>query len=152
MGLEVTSHIISGWWKDTGKPEDLLEANQFVLSDLTPNNKGLLEDGVVVNGKVAIEDGTMVKSNSTLRGPLIIGKDCEIGPGTYLGPYTSIGYNVVIRGGEIENSIVLSDTIIECGKWIVDSLVGKGSNIVSNENGLPKGHRLIVGENTYLSI
>jgi glucose-1-phosphate thymidylyltransferase len=152
MGLEVSSHIISGWWKDTGKPEDLLEANQFVLSDLTPYNKGWFENDVVTNGKIAIEAETIVKSKCTLRGPLIIGKNCEIGPGTYVGPYTSIGDNVVMKGGEIENSIILSGTIIECGKRIVDSLVGKGSKIISNDTSLPKGYRLVVGENTFLSL
>jgi len=151
-GLEVTSHIITGWWKDTGRPEDLLEANQFILSDLAPFNKGRIEDGVETNLRIGIEEGTVIHSNCTLRGPLVIGKNCEVGPGTYLGPYTSIGDNVTIKGGEIENSIILSESFIECGKRIVDSLVGKGSRIVSNETGLPKGHRLVVGENTYLSI
>ena len=152
IGFQVSSHIISGWWKDTGKPEDILEANQFVLSDLSSYNKGRFEDGVVTNGRIAIEDGSVVKSNCTLRGPLTIGRDCEIGPGTYIGPYTSIGDNVVIKGGEIENSIILSDTVIECGKRIIDSLIGKGSRVVSNEIGLPKGYRLIIGENTFLSM
>jgi glucose-1-phosphate thymidylyltransferase len=112
----------------------------------------MIENHVVSSGKVAIEDGTVIKSNCTLRGPLIVGKNCEIGPGTYIGPYTSIHDNVVIRGGEIENSIILSDTVIECGKRIVDSLVGRGSKIVSNEIGLPKGYRLILGEYTFVSI
>ena len=152
MGLEVSSHVISGWWKDTGRPEDLLEANQFVLSDLSPYNKASFQDGAVASGKVAIEDGTVIKSNSTIRGPAIIGRNCEIGPETYIGPYTSIGDNVAVKGGEVENSIILSDTVIECGKRIVDSLVGKGSRVVSNAANLPKGYRLIIGENTLLSI
>jgi len=152
MGLEVSSHIISGWWKDTGRPEDILEANHLVLSDLNSYNRGRFEDEVVATGKIAIEDGTVVRSKCTLRGPLIIGKACDIGPGTYVGPYTSIGDNVTIRGGEVENSIILSDTVIECGKRIVDSLVGKGSRIVSNEDNLPRGYRLIIGENTSVSV
>jgi len=152
MGFEVTSHIISGWWKDTGKPEDILEANQFVLSDLTPYNNGTINNSVTVNGTIAIEEGTVVAPNCTLRGPLIIGKNCRIGPATYIGPYTSIGDNVTIKGGEIENSIILRDTIIECDKRITDSLVGQGSRIVSNTMGLPKGYRLIIGENTLISI
>jgi len=152
MGLEVSSHIISGWWKDTGLPEDILEANHLVLSDLNPYNKGKLEGEVVATGKILIEDGTVIKSKSTLRGPLIIGKNCEVGPGTYVGPYTSIGDNVVIRGGEVENSIIISDTVIECGKRIVDSLVGKGSRVVSNEANLPKGYRLVIGENTFITL
>jgi glucose-1-phosphate thymidylyltransferase len=152
MGCDVTSHVIRGWWKDTGKPEDILEANQFVLSDMIPYNKGIFEKDVIASGKIAIENGVVIKPNCTLRGPLIIGKDSKIGPDTYVGPYTSIGDNVVIKGGEIENSIILSNTIVECEKRIVDSLIGNGSKIVSNERNLPRGYKLIVGENTYLSI
>jgi glucose-1-phosphate thymidylyltransferase len=150
-GLTIHSHILSGWWKDTGMPEDILEANQLVLSDLKPFNKGKLEDHVTVTGNIAIEEGTVIRERCTLRGPLIIGMGCEIGPETYVGPYTSIGDNVVIRGGEIENSIVLEGTTIECRSRIVDSLIGKGSRMVSNDK-LPKGYKLIVGENTFISL
>ena len=150
MGFQVSSHIISGWWKDTGKPEDILEANQFVLSELSSYNKGKFEDDIVTDGRIAVEEGSVIKSNCTLKGPLIIGKDCEIGPDTRIGPYTSIGDNVVIEGGEVENSIIFSETVVRCGKRIIDSLIGKGSKIVSNEVGLSNGYRLIIGENTYL--
>lgn len=152
MGFEVSSHVVSGWWKDTGLPEDILEANHLVLSDLKSYNKGKLEDGVTATGKIAIAEGTVIKSKSVLRGPLIIGADCEIGPATYVGPYTSIGDKVTIKGGEVENSIILNDATIECNKRIVDSLVGRGSRIVSNDVDLPKGYRLIIGENTFVSI
>jgi len=152
MGLEVDACRVSGWWKDTGKPEDVLEANQLILSDIEPCNKGRLEQDVSATGTLVIQEGTVIKAKSTLRGPLIIGKGCEIGPGTYIGPYTSIGDNVVVRGGEIENSIILADTAIECKKRIVDSLIGKGSRIIPSEDSMPKGYRLMVGENTFLSI
>jgi len=151
-GLTVRSHIVSGWWKDTGKPEDILEANQLVLSDLNPFNKGRVEGEVTTTGRIAIADGTVVKTGCTLRGPLIIGRNCEIGPGTYVGPYTSIGDNVVVKGGELENSIIFSDTVINCGKRIVDSLIGKGSKVVSNEVNLPRGYKLIIGEHTFVSL
>jgi len=151
-GLTVRSHVVSGWWKDTGRPEDILEANQLVLSDLNPFNKGKLEDDVTTTGRIAIEEGSVVKTGCTLRGPLIVGRNCEIGPETYVGPYTSIGDNVIIKGGEIENSMILGDTVIECGKRIVDSLVGKGSRVFSNEVNVPRGYKLIVGENTLLGL
>lgn len=135
-----------------GKAENIPEANQLVLSDLEPFNKGRLEESVTATGKIAIDHGTQVKSNCTLRGPLITGKNCQIGPDTYIGPYTSIGDNVTIKDGEVENSIILSDTIVECGGRIVDSLVGQGSRVASREGNLPKGYRLIIGENTFVSI
>jgi len=152
MNLSVHSHVVSGWWKDTGRPEDVLEANQLVLSDLEPYNNGRVECGVVATGRIAIGEGTVIKTECTLRGPLIVGRNCDIGPGTYIGPYTSIGDNVVIRGGEIENCIVFADSIIKCDKRIVDSLVGKGSRVVSNEAGAPRGYRLILGENAFVSL
>jgi len=152
MGLTVSSHVVSGWWKDTGMPEDILEANQLVLSDLDTFNNGRFEDDVTATGRVAIEDGAVIKKNCRLRGPLIIGRNCEIGPETYVGPYTSIGDNAVIRGCEIENSIILDNTLVECGGRIVDSLVGKGSRVVSNEANLPRGYKLIIGENTFISL
>jgi len=152
MGFEVSSHIVSGWWKDTGKPEDILEANHLVLSDLMPYNRGRFENEVSATGKIAIEEEVVIKPKCTLRGPLIIGRNCEIGPHTYIGPYTSIGDNVKIIGGEIENSLIPSDVVIECNKRIVDSIVGKGSRVVPNENTLPKGYKLIIAENTFVSI
>jgi len=151
-GLTVRSHVVSGWWKDTGRPEDILEANQLVLSELTSCIRGRFEEGVVATGRLAIGEGTVVRSSCTLRGPLIVGSNCQIGPQTYIGPYTSVGNNVIIKGGEIENSIVLDDAAIECGIRIVDSLVGRASRIVSNDANLPKGCKLIIGENTYLSV
>jgi glucose-1-phosphate thymidylyltransferase len=151
MNLTVLSKVVPGWWKDTGRTEDILEANQLVVSDLESFNKGTLEKNVTVNGKVAIEEGALTKANCTLRGPLVIGKNCRIGPDVYIGPYTSIGDGVNIRRGEVENSVVLSDTIVECDGRIVDSLIGQGS-VISSKSNLPKGYKLIVGENTYLSI
>ena len=152
MGLTVRSHVVSGWWKDTGMPEDILEANQLVLSDLSAFNKGRFEGDVTATGKISIEEGTVIKTECKLRGPLMIGRNCEIGPETYVGPYTSIGDNVVIKGGEIENTIVLDHTSIECGKRIIDSLICKGSRVVSNEGSLPRGCKLLIGENTFVSL
>jgi glucose-1-phosphate thymidylyltransferase len=83
---------------------------------------------------------------------VIIGKNCEIGAGTYIGPYTSIGDNVIIEGGEIENTIVMEKSIIRCGKRIVDSLIGTNSKIVSADTNLPRGYKLMVGENAFMSL
>jgi glucose-1-phosphate thymidylyltransferase len=79
-GLEVRHHLVKGWWKDTGKPEDILEANQLVLSELRSYNKGSFEEDVKSSGIVCVDEGTKILSGTTLRGPLIIGKNCRIGP------------------------------------------------------------------------
>jgi len=151
-GLEVRHRLVKGWWKDTGLPQDILEANQLLLSELASYNRGQFEQDVKTSGIVCVDEGTLVHSGTTLRGPLIIGKNCEIGPGSYIGPYTSIGDNTVIRGAEVENTIVMGDCRIECGKRIVDSLIGRNTQIMDSANHLPRGSRFVIGENTFISL
>ncbi len=149
---KVKSHIVTGWWKDTGKPEDVLEANQLVLEDLKAENMGKIEKGVIIRGRVRIGKGTQIKKGCFIRGPSVIGSNCKIGPGTYIGPYTSIGDNTMITGGEVDSSIIVGNAKISCRKKIVDSLIGAGSTITSAELELPKGHKLVLGENSSISI
>lgn len=151
-GRKVSIQQVQGWWKDTGKPEDLLEANQLVLQDLTPYNRGTLESSVNIYGNVALGDGTIIRKETTIRGPVIIGRDCEIGPGSYIGPYTSIGDHTKIIGGEVENSIVMENVTINCGKRIIDSLIGSQTTIVNSDKTVPRGYKLIIGERTFASI
>jgi glucose-1-phosphate thymidylyltransferase len=147
----ITFHEVSGWWKDTGRPEDILEANQLVLRDLKSSMKGKLDEGVSISGSVEIGEGTIVRKGATIRGPAIIGDNSEIGPGAYVGPYTSIGNNVRILGTEIENSIVLDGSLIDCRERVVDSIIGRNSQIRSNGTQRPSGRRFVVGESTYVS-
>jgi glucose-1-phosphate thymidylyltransferase len=151
-GLEVRHRLVKGWWKDTGRPEDILEANQLVLSELSSYNKGTVRQDVKVSGVVCIESGTTVHSATTLRGPLVIGKNCEIGPEAYIGPYSSIGDNTVIRRTEVENTIVVGDCRIECKKRIVDSIIGRNTQITDSASTLPSGSRFIIGENTFICL
>lgn len=138
---------VKGWWKDTGKPEDILVANHLVLEEIEPSAEGRLEDDVMIRGRVRVGRDTVIKRGTVIRGPVIIGRQCVIGPDTYIGPYTSIGDNCTIIGGEIESSIVIENTHIECQQKIVDSLIGGGSRIISSNDRLPKGYRFVIGEN-----
>jgi glucose-1-phosphate thymidylyltransferase len=151
-GLEVRHRLVKGWWKDTGRPEDILEANQLVLSELSGYNKGRFDSDVKISGIVCVDEGTVVQQGTTLRGPLIIGKNCQIGPDTYIGPYTSIGDNSVVRSAEVENTIVMGECRIECKKRIVDSLIGRNTQITDSANSLPRGSRFIIGENTFICL
>ncbi len=148
--LKVDSHIVKGWWKDTGKPEDVLDANHLILDVMKSQDNGEVEKGAKISGRVYIGKGTIIKRNSVIRGPVNIGENCEIE--AYIEPYTSIGDNSVIIGGEIESSIVVGDAVIKCNERIVDSLIGNHSHIISKENSLPKGHRFIIGENSVVSL
>jgi glucose-1-phosphate thymidylyltransferase len=150
-GHTVGYRMVDGWWKDTGKPEDLLEANHLILSDLNANNEGTIEKDANIVGNVAIGKNSAIKNNTCIRGPVIIGKDCKIGPDTYIGPYTSIGNSVTIIGGEIENSIVMDGASINCDKRIVDSLIGRDTKITANST-KPSGCRLVIGDNTYIGL
>ncbi len=152
-GAKVNVQKVQGWWKDTGKPKDLLEANQFVLQDLTPYNMGRSEETVTITNNVAIGEGTVIHSRTTIQGPAIIGNHCDIGPDAYIGPYTSIGDNSTIQNSELENTIVMEEALINCGRRITDSLIGRKAEIQSNENNIPKGcHRLIIGDMAYVTI
>jgi glucose-1-phosphate thymidylyltransferase len=148
-GRTVGYRMVDGWWKDTGKPEDLLEANHLILTDLKASNDGTIEEQTNIIGNVAIGKNTTIKNNTCIRGPVTIGCDCKIGPDTYVGPYTSIGSNVTIVGGEIENSIVMEGASISCDERIVDSLIGREARITSN-SAKPCGYRLVIGDNTYI--
>ena len=79
----VSSSVVESWWKDTGKPEDILEANQLVLDELSQNSQGVIEKGANIKGKVVIGEATKIKKDSIIKGPVMIGKNCQIGPQTF---------------------------------------------------------------------
>ena len=149
-GFQIRHRLVKGWWKDTGRPEDVLEANRLVLSELTPYQRGTLEEGVKVSGLICVEDGAVIRSGSILQGPLIIGKDCSIGPDACLGPYVSIGDNSIVRRAKVSNTIVVGGCKIDCDAQIVDSLIGRNAEITDSTSG--HGTRFIIGENTMISL
>jgi glucose-1-phosphate thymidylyltransferase len=146
----ITIQHIEGWWKDTGRPEDLLEANQLLLDDLEPKSNVIIEDAsCIISGKVSIGKNTVLRQNTRIKGPVIIGDNCEIGPNVYIGPYTSIGENVKILSGEIEGSIIMQNVIINCNDTrVVDSIIGRRSRLETAQGLLPAGSRFVLGEST----
>ena len=148
----VKHHVIQGWWKDTGMPEDILEVNRLLLDDLVPCVEGAVEGGAVVKGRVSIGSGSVLKQGSVVSGPAIIGENCTIDAGTYIGPYTSIGDNTHVSGAHIEDSIVIGDSVITCKETIVESLIGDKTQIRSTDQKLPKGYRLIVGSGSSIDL
>ncbi len=140
----VEASIVKGWWKDTGKPEDILEANRLVLDEIEFKCMGSLEDSKVV-GRVIIEGDSIVK-NSIIKGPCVIGKNCVI-ENAYVGPYTSIGNGCKIVGTEIEDSVIMEGSeIINAGR-IVESLIGRNVKIQKGDS-KPSGQRFVVGDNS----
>jgi glucose-1-phosphate thymidylyltransferase len=114
--------------------------------------KGKIETDANISGNVDLGNGAVVRTGTALRGPVVVGDNSEISGGAYVGPYTSIGSHVRIIGAEIENSIVLDGTLIDCRERIVDSIIGKDSRIVSDHAYRPRGRRFVVGESTFVSL
>jgi glucose-1-phosphate thymidylyltransferase len=149
-GYEVQPHLVTGWWKDTGKIEDILEANRLILETISGSNLGNVDDTSRINGQVVIEQGVVVK-NSIIRGPAIIGEKSEISD-SYIGPFTSIQNNCKIIHTEIENSIVLEKSeIVEVGGRIDESLIGREVKIFKCPS-KPSVYRFMVGDKSEIGI
>ncbi len=149
-GYNVGYRVVEGWWKDTGTVDDILEANILVLDEMEPKKETNTEEACV-QGRVAIGKNVQVQKGALIRGPTVIGDNSTIENEVYIGPYTSIGKNTHIKKGEIENSIIMENCTIEINTKIIDSIIGANSEITTNQKG-PKGHKLLVGENSKIVI
>jgi len=150
-GYKVGYNEITGWWKDTGKPSDLLEASQLILSGIKRKIDIDIPNSVEIQGNIIIGENTNISGRTMIRGPVIIGENCVI-KNAYIGPYTSIGNSVEIYNAEVENSILLDYVDIDCSVRIVDSILGTNVNILPTHQTLPGGHKLIIGENSVIEL
>ncbi|BCU69707.1 glucose-1-phosphate thymidylyltransferase [Stygiolobus caldivivus] len=140
-GREVNYEVVQGWWKDTGTPRDILEANAFLLDRHAERKiEGEVENSTI-DGRVIVEKGAVIK-NSVVRGPTYIGKDSKV-VNSYIGPFTSVGDSSEIVDSEIEYSVILDRVRIK-GVSLMDSLVGNNANV---EKG-GRWQKLIIGENS----
>jgi glucose-1-phosphate thymidylyltransferase len=148
-GLRVDPHTVSGWWKDTGQVQDMLDANRLILDDLSERVDGELIDSRV-EGRVVIEPGVVLE-RATVRGPAIVGAGSRI-VDAYIGPYSAIGEEVTIERAEIEYSIVLSGSSVRDLEGRIEaSLVGRNVSI-GRSPALPKAYRFVVGDNAEIAI
>jgi glucose-1-phosphate thymidylyltransferase len=149
-GKSVHPHLVSGWWKDTGKIEDMLEANRIILDTFVARGLDSVDSESRVEGKVVVEPGAKL-TRCTVRGPAVIGEGTEIRD-AFVGPYTAVGPQCLIDRCEIENSIVLEGSRLErIPVRIADSLIGKNVRI---HPGLerPRVHRFLIGDNSEVGI
>jgi len=149
---KVDYQIVDGWWKDTGSVEDIIESNRLILDEIKPEIRGKVEDSASIQGRVFIDENSMVKKGAIIRGPVVVGKNTTISKGSYIGPYTSIGDNVLIERGEIENSIIMENCRINIDGRITDSLIGPFSTTTTDHETKPKGYRLVIGERSKIII
>ncbi len=145
----VQSHLVTGYWKDTGRLEDMLECNRTVLESLEPAVRGSVDAASRISGRVVVEEGAVLE-RSTIRGPAVIGRDTVLRD-SYVGPFTSIYFGCLVEDTEIEHSIVLEQTTIRGVRRIEDSLIGKQVEVVPSV-ALPRAHRLMLGDHSRVSI
>jgi len=148
-GYTVEPHIIDGWWKDTGKLEDMLEANRIILEGIETGIEGFVDEESKLDGRIIIEKGARIEK-SIIRGPVIIGKNARIVE-SFIGPFTSIYFDTLIEHSEIEHSIILEKSTISGISRLEDSLIGK--NVMVNRTHLkPKAYRLMLGDNSWVGL
>ena len=149
-GKNVRSHVITGWWKDTGRVEDLLEANRIVLADLVTKVEGTIDGATAIEGAISVGPGTVIE-RSRLRGPLIIGANARI-TDSYVGPFTALSDGVKLAKCEIEHSIVLDHSELSgIPGRIESSLIGRDV-VVTASAARPSAHRLMLGDSSRLEL
>jgi glucose-1-phosphate thymidylyltransferase len=148
-GMRVEPHIVRGWWKDTGRLEDMLEANRLVLDNIVRRVEGELIDSHV-EGRVVVEQDALLE-RTRVRGPAVIGagarlRDC------YIGPYTAIGEGCAIAGAEVEHSILLAgSSVCDLDGRMESSLLGRNVTVRRGDS-QPRAYRFMVGDNSDISI
>jgi glucose-1-phosphate thymidylyltransferase len=148
-GMRVEPHIVRGWWKDTGRLEDMLEANRLILDNLSERLEGELIDSRV-DGRVVIEAGARLQ-RTTVRGPAIVGAGAKL-TDCYIGPYSAIGERCEITASEVEHSILLAGcTVSDLDGRMESSLLGRNVSVRRGDS-QPRAYRFMVGDNSDISI
>jgi glucose-1-phosphate thymidylyltransferase len=148
-GASVESHVVRGWWKDTGRLDDMLEANRLILEVLERRVEGELVESQV-DGRVVVEAGAVLE-RATVRGPAIIGAGAALRD-AYVGPYTAVGRHCVVEGAEVEHSILLEGSSVRGLQGRMESsLLGRNVS-VSRDDRQPRAYRFMVGDNSEIGI
>jgi glucose-1-phosphate thymidylyltransferase len=148
-GLRVEPHIVRGWWKDTGRLADMLEANRLILDNLIGRIDGELIDSQA-DGRVVIEAGARLE-RTTVRGPAIVGAGARLSD-CYIGPYTAIGERCTITRSEVEHSILLAGcSVSDLDGRMESSLLGRNVS-VRRGDAQPRAYRFLVGDNSDIAI
>lgn len=134
-GETVRAYVFENWWKDTGTPEDMLEANRLVLDGARTDERGL----------VAVGDRSVVEEDATIHGPVSVGDDVTIRAGSEVGPYVSVGEGCTVEGATVENSILVADCTVSTSRHLTDSLLGRGVVVEDEESA---GTSLVVADDT----
>jgi glucose-1-phosphate thymidylyltransferase len=150
MGRKVKSHVLDSWWLDTGKKDDMLEANRVVLDEMIHTDiKGKVAAGSKVIGRVYVEEGSYIE-NSTVRGPAVIGRDTVL-RNAFIGPYTSIGNDCRVEDTSLEFCVILDGSHIIGIERLEESLVGKKS-VITKDDGPHRALRVHIGDDSEVKL
>lgn len=146
MGGKVTYEVLEGWWKDTGKLHDILEANRLILDGMEKEYNTIEAENSICTGKVWAGKNVVIK-NSNIIGPVVLADDVVIAD-SYIGPYSSIDKGVNINNCEVDNCIILEHAVLDnVGKKISGSLIGKNV-VVKAANKRPFSNTFLIGDNS----
>ncbi|MGZ4271882.1 MAG: sugar phosphate nucleotidyltransferase, partial [Solirubrobacteraceae bacterium] len=149
QGRRVEPHVVRGWWKDTGRLEDMLEANRLILDTIDDRVEGELIDSQC-DGRVIVEPGARLE-RATVRGPAVIGAGARL-TDCYVGPYSAIGEDCVIENAEVEHSILLAGAhVVGLDGRMESSLLGRNVRI-GRVDRQPRAYRFMVGDNSEIGI
>ena len=149
-GYTIIYDTVTGWWKDTGTPEDIIHANKLVLDSIGTENQFLIDSDAEIKDQIVIGKNTTISKDSFIIGPVIIGKNCQIGPTVRLGPHVSIGDNCKIQQCEIKDSIIMTDCSINAKIILSNSIIAHGSQIEHHKT--LKQCEFLLGERTHLKL
>ena len=141
---------VTGWWKDTGTPDDIIHANRLVLDSIGTEEQFLTEKDASIKGNIIIGSNTEISQDSSIIGPAIIGKNCKIGNTVRLGPYVSIGDNCILENCNIENSILMKDCKVYAKVNLSSSIIAHSCQIDGGT--VPKKSQFLLGERTHLEL
>ena len=148
--LTVEYDTVTGWWKDTGTPDDVLHANELFLNTIGTKNQFELSEGSKVQENIIMGKNSTINRDSFVKGPSIIGDNCTIGPAARIGPYVSVGNNCILTKCDITNSIIMDGCKIDSKIHIADSIIAHGSEI--SDNPKPKMHQFLLGDRSKVKI
>ena len=149
-GNKIEYDTVTGWWKDTGTPEDIIHANKLVLDSIGTENQFIIDNDSQIKENIVVGKGTTISRDSFVTGPVIIGKNCKIGPAVRLGPYVSVGDNCKLKRCEVQDSIIMADCTINAKVDFSGSIIAHGSEI--EDSITPKKHQFLLGERSQLKL
>jgi glucose-1-phosphate thymidylyltransferase len=153
QGKNVGHEEVTGWWMDTGKPEDLLKGNHLLLEQVTEpiiSPEAMIDPGAKIEGAVSIGRGTHVSAGSVIIGPSWIGEGCDLDHAE-IGPGASLGHRVTVRGANIRDSIVMDDAVMTGNFRMHDSIIGRHA-VISGEGDRTESSRFLLGDHGVIEL